>query len=965
MNNVFYNINVHSYYSLLQATLSIDEIIQFAIVNQLPYVVLTDSNLSGAMEFYHKAKKNNLNPVIGLDFTINDQHYLLLAKSNLGYHNLIKIHSLQNLGILSDWSQYLTDIIVISKQACINHHPDWYSIDQVAYSVAKVVDPNELKLLAALKAIESDVLLDEVPLEQNYASFYTYQQALSIFSPAQIKLNQTIIEQCHWTISDKKVKLAKFSLPNNVSNKEYLQELCVAGLKTFLKTANAMDKRYVDRLFYELKVINEMGYNDYFLIVADFVNFAKRNGILIGPGRGSAAGSLVAYSLGITEVDPITNNLIFERFLNPGRSSLPDIDIDVMDTRRQEVIDYIFNKYGPECCSYIVTFQHIKAKMAIRDVGRILAVPLPIVDTISKALTFDNEQDLMTADKNAFLQTYYQQYPELFSIAQKLVGIPRQISTHAAGIIIADQPLYQYIPVQPGIDQWNLSEFTMDYLEDLGLFKIDILGLKNLSIINEVLSHIWMNKAIKVDLKQIDLNDQKIFKEIANAETIGIFQLESPGMRNTLRKIKPRSIEDISITSALFRPGPQAMINDYVKTRDGLLEPHYISEAVKPFLEPTLGFCIYQEQVMELIKGITNFSMAQADVFRRAISKKNEALFTQMRVDFVKAAVVNHYTDKEANRIFDFLLDFANYGFNHSHSLAYSYISYQMMYLKHYYPLEFILVLLKYGDSANTKNNLYIAEARKKGISIRNVSILHSNENFSIFNEGIIFGLSNIKGLGMEYAKRIIQAREKFKEQFNNWENIVTVLCRQTGINEKIIELLIKVGAFDEFGVDRNYLLINVKEVIDKANIIDPNTKQPIFTITLSNNFTPMSEKEKSDWEYKLLSYSFSNNQYGQLFKQYETEFKLHDLATELNKNNLQEQQNFLIKVVNSKKLTAKNNLKMCFIEFNCNDVDYSTACFSAEICEQLKPNTYVICQFKISTNGRFQIKKIVSILNV
>ncbi|MGL4952121.1 MAG: DNA polymerase III subunit alpha [Mycoplasma sp.] len=951
MSSNFKNILVQSFFTILESTLSIDKIIERALSNNDKYVVLTDKNLYGSIEFYYKSKKNNLIPIIGLQVENKNSKLLLIAKNNDGYHNLVKIHSMTNLDQEFEIYEYLSNLFVILLEGeKIDNYSDIIDSSECAINLVSSIDSKDAKLLTILKAIKTEQKLCDVKDNFDNNFFLNDIQAEEKFSKHQIEKNNEILEQCNWVLETADNRLPIFPTPKDVDSKIFLENMCVMGLSRKIGSSGSFPKNYMDRLFYELGVIDKMGFNDYFLIVQDFVNFAKKNDILVGPGRGSAAGSLVAYSLNITDVDPIKNNLIFERFLNPERKSLPDIDIDVMDTRRQEVIDYIFNKYGPSNTSYIITFQYIKAKMALRDIGRILSIDIKIIDRISKLLTPEMESNLLLCKDHYTTKQFFSEFTELFELSNLLVGVPRQISTHAAGIIIADKPLYEYIPVEAGIDKWQLSQYTMEHLEKLGLFKIDILGLKNLSIIKEVVDLIKVTQAKIIDLSKIDLNDKNLFNEMTKANTIGIFQLESPGMSNTLRKIKPKNIEDISITSALFRPGPQAFINDYAKTRDGLLEEKYISDELKPFLKPTLGFCIYQEQVIEIIKHVANFSTSDADVFRRAISKKDASIFNEMKSQFLKGAAENNVDLANAEKIYNYLVDFGNYGFNHSHSLAYSYISYQMMYLKYYFPLEFHLVLLRYSDSSNGKNNLYISELKKYSVPISNVSILNSNHNFDIYQKSVIFGFSNIKGFGNQISSKILEARNTYK--FKSWKDSISILGNVPGIGKKVLEILILCGAFDEFNLDRNFLLLNLDEIIKKGNIAHGD----LFPLELSNDYTPMTEEEKSEWEYKLLSYSFSNNKWEELFNRYE---KINSLS-KITSTSENFELDTVVKITNIKKTMTKFNKAMAFIEFSSNDVDYSCACFSPEIFDNIVANNYFICKIK-SQNGKLQLLKIIN----
>jgi DNA polymerase-3 subunit alpha len=420
-----------------------------------------------------------------------------------------------------------------------------------------------------------------------------------------------------------------------------------------------------------------MKFNDYFLVVQDYVNFAKRNSILVGPGRGSAAGSLVAYVLGITDIDPIEHDLIFERFLNPFRQTLPDIDIDFMDNRRNEIVEYIYNRYGAQHVAHIITFQRMKSKMAIRDAGRILGIELPIINNISKLISMQYDLDLKGAvQSNKSLSSFASKYEELFDIAQKILNFPRQVGLHAAGIVIAGTEIDNIIPIQSSPDGMSATQYSMEYLEPLGLIKMDILGLVNLTTINETIKLIKKEQSQNVDLTEIDLHDSKVFEQLTNGNTIGIFQLESPGMRNLIMKIKPTSIEDISITSALFRPGPQKNIPTYLKNKADPMNIKYLNDDFKEMLSSTYNIIIYQEQVIEIVQRVAGFSLAEADLFRRAISKKNADKLSQLREQFINGGKKNKYSEEELVQIFNFVYEFANYGFNHSHSLAYSYVSY-------------------------------------------------------------------------------------------------------------------------------------------------------------------------------------------------------------------------------------------------------------------------------------------------
>jgi DNA polymerase-3 subunit alpha len=525
-------------------------------------------------------------------------------------------------------------------------------------------------------AIANDSKITEYENNHQFDECYmlSESQANKKFSPQALDNLDKLIKSCTWDITSNVINFIKYD--PKVNSKILLQTKCKEGLKQRLNSNDAPEA-YIDRLIKELQIIDQMRFNDYFLVVQDYVNFAKRNGILVGPGRGSAAGSLVSYVLGITDIDPIAYDLIFERFLNPSRATMPDIDIDFMDNRRNEVVDYLFERYKNDHVAQITTFQRMKAKMAIRDAGRVLGLELPIINNISKAISAELDLDFkneVLTNKN--IKAYADKYPELFDLATKFVNYPRQIGLHAAGVVISGTKLNEVIPIQSSTNNAIATQYSMEYLEPLGLIKMDILGLVNLTTINETLKLIKKNHSVDINLSKIKLDDKKVFDSLTKGDTVGIFQLESPGMRNLITKIKPKSIEDISITSALFRPGPQKNIPTYLANKANPTSIRYLNDDFKQVLAPTYNIIIYQEQVIEIVKRVANFSLADADSFRRAISKKNADKLMKLKEQFVAGSIKNKYTKAEAEKIFEYIFEFANYGFNHSHSLAYSYISY-------------------------------------------------------------------------------------------------------------------------------------------------------------------------------------------------------------------------------------------------------------------------------------------------
>jgi DNA polymerase-3 subunit alpha len=672
----------------MSSTISVDDLIKNAKKNKLSHVALIDINtMYGALEFYNKAKANNLIPIIGLQINYQNHRLVLIAKDYVGYQTLIKISSFVCSDIPFDINDFITSLFIIveSKHSipALKTIKGVYSANSADDGVIAIQEcffenKHDVKLLKSLLAIKNNQLLSDFDDLHDFDDKYmlSEQESKEKFSKQALYNLDVLINACHWEMPCSfPINFVKFDTAQN--SKQLLETKCMNGLKNRSLSTSVIYNIYLERLTKELNVINQMNYNDYFLVVQDYVNYAKQNKIVVGPGRGSAAGSLVSYVLGITDVDPIKHNLIFERFLNIERTNMPDIDVDFMDNRRNEVIEYIVNKYSKDRVAHIVTFQRMKAKMAIRDIGRILNIDISIINTISKLITLDYDLDIAGAIKNnEDLKYYARMYGELFEIANKFLNFPRQIGLHAAGIIVTNNQLENAIPIQSSSNGIKVTQYSMEYLEYLGLIKMDILGLINLTTINDAINLIRTNHHIEINLNQLNLEDQKVFKALSSGDTTGVFQLESAGMQDLIMKINPTCIEDISITSALFRPGPQKNIPTYLQNK---LHPHaikYLNDDFQNVLASTYNVIIYQEQVIAIVQRVTKFSLAQSDVFRRAISKKNVAKLMTLQKQFISASLNNGYSEIDAHKIYDFIYEFANYGFNHSHSIAYSYISY-------------------------------------------------------------------------------------------------------------------------------------------------------------------------------------------------------------------------------------------------------------------------------------------------
>lgn len=644
--------------------------------------------------------------------------------------------------------------------------------------------------------------------------------------PEAVENTLKVAEQCNVELEFNKLHLPEYMVPENADSYEYLKNLCYKGL--FRLYGQEVDDSVKDRLEYELSVIRQMGYIDYFLIVWDFIKYAKDNGIMVGPGRGSAAGSLVSYCLGITSIDPLKYSLLFERFLNPERISMPDIDIDFCYERRQEVIDYVVKKYGADRVAQIITFGTMAARAAIRDVGRALDIPYNDVDSIAKMIPY---QIGMSIDKaleiNPELKKRYESdaiIGELIDTARLLEGMPRHASTHAAGVVISKMPIVEYVPLQKN-DESITTQFTMGLLEEIGLLKMDFLGLRTLTVIRDALELIRANHNKNIDINKLEMDDPNVFKLIGEGRTAGVFQLESAGMTQFMKELQPSSLEDIIAGISLYRPGPMDQIPRYIRNKNDPANIKYDHPLLEKILNVTYGCMVYQEQVMQIVRDLAGYSMGRSDLVRRAMAKKKVSVMEQERLNFiygitddngnviVKGAVRNGVDEKTANKIFDEMMDFASYAFNKSHAAAYAVIGYQTAWLKCYYPVEFMAALLNSFLGSSEKISQYVHECKAMGIEVLPPDINESHVRFSVINGKIRFGLAAIKNVGEGAVKTIISER-KAKGAFRTFRDFCERIDGKD-VNKRCVESLIKSGAFDSLNVYRSKLMAVYERILD------------------------------------------------------------------------------------------------------------------------------------------------------
>ncbi len=693
---------------------------------------------------------------------------------------------------------------------------------------------------------------------QYYVKSEEEMKALFPYALEAIENTQKIADRCNVEIEFGVTKLPKYDVPEGYTSWEYLNKLCFEGLQKHYGTDGQPPKQeLVDRLTYELGVIQKMGYVDYFLIVWDFIKYAKDHDIMVGPGRGSAAGSIVSYCLGITNIDPIKYQLLFERFLNPERVSMPDIDIDFCFERRQEVIDYVVRKYGPDRVVQIVTFGTLQAKGVIRDVGRVMDLPYAFVDSIAKMVPQELGITLEKAlDMNSELKGLYdtdEQVKTLIDMSKRLEGLPRHSSMHAAGVVISQKSVDEYVPLSLGSDGSVTTQFTMTTLEELGLLKMDFLGLRTLTVIQNAVQLVEKNTGRKIDIDHLNYDDKAVLESIGTGKTDGVFQLESAGMKSFMKELKPQSLEDIIAGISLYRPGPMDFIPQYIRGKNDQSSITYDCPQLEPILAPTYGCIVYQEQVMQIVRDLAGYTLGRSDLVRRAMSKKKGDVMQKERQNFVygnpeegvPGCIANGISEAVANRIYDEMIDFAKYAFNKSHAAAYAVVAYQTAYLKYYYPVEFMAALMTSVIDNPGKVSEYIYTCRQMGIQILPPDINVGEGRFSVDGGNIRYGLAAIKSIGRPVIDAIVAEREE-RGPFKHLKDFIERLSGKE-VNKRTIESFIKAGALDSLhGTRKQFMMIYIK-------ILDQVGQERKYSMTGQMTlFDMVSEDQKKEFEIPL-----------------------------------------------------------------------------------------------------------------
>ena len=886
-------------YSFLSSLLSVDDLIKIAIDNNLKSISITDNNLFGAMEFIKKCQDNNINPLVGLDL----EDRILYAKNYQGYQNLLKLVTLKSERELTndDFFKYKDNLICLPlKEIDLIYDTIFYPNDNtkengIYLNPLLYKEENDYETLKYLELLRDNLTV--INDYQNKIGCYYKKVSNSNLTMNTLKLSS----MCHLELPEFKLNLPIFN--QEIDSVSYLTNLSYKGLLKRLDGRE--DSKYLNRLKYELDVIIKMGFTDYFLIVYDYIRYAKTNNILVGPGRGSAAGSLVSYSLGITDIDPLKYDLLFERFLNPERVTMPDIDTDFPDIYRDQVIEYVNKRYGDKHVANIVTFQEMKAKLCIRDIGRVMNIPLEEVEQIKKMIGSRKEslKEIYESDKKlqAFIRTD-NRLKKLMEVSIKVEGVKRHTSIHAAGIIISKDPLDEVVPLtyDEGTKQYICS-YEASYLEDLGLLKMDFLGIKNLTTIMEIMDNVYKQENMKIDFKNIPLDDKKTIEVFQTASTNGIFQFESSGMKQFLKQLKPNNFEEIAAAIALFRPASAASIPSFIKRKEGLEPINYFHPSLESILKPTYGIIIYQEQTMQIVRTMAGFTLGEADILRRAISKKKKDILTSLKEKFITGALNKGYTNELAIKIYDLILQFASYGFNKSHSIAYTMVAYKMAYLKVHYPKYFYVSLLNSVISDNIKTKEYMYEIKKYEVNILKPDINISTCSYEVLNNNIVCPFNIIKGISKIICTKIINNRD------NKYLDIYDFFSKNNDLTKNNLELLIEAGCLDSFKFNRHTLINNLDSLLNYASLckdLDTNyVLKPEIMLVDEYDISYLTNKEK-----ELYGFYISNHPVISYKSKYQDIINLVDISNYFNKK-----VNLLVLVERIRVIATKKGDKMMF----------------------------------------------------
>ena len=911
--------------SLQTSLIKVSELIEFAINNNIKSLTITDNNMYGVMDFYKLCITNDIKPIIGLEVVYNDKKIVLYAENYDGYKNLLKLCTLQsekNVEI-KDLEKYSKDLVCITPYESLGIYNDIKSFYKNIFIGYKTIEElnnidsdntvymNETlyltkednKYIKYMDAVRTGVTIDLVA-NANLNNYILTEKEFENKYKQSINSNHLITDLCNVEIPFNQKLMPKFINEDGVDSYTYLKKKCIEGLRYHF--GNTVKQIYKERLKYELEIINKMGFCDYFLIVSDYVKYAKENNIIVGTGRGSAVGSLVSYCLMITDVDPIKYNLLFERFLNPERISMPDIDIDFEHEKREDVINYCIQKYGSKKVVPIITFGTLGAKQAIRDVGKSLDIELGLIDTLCKLIDSrkslkenynDNKKIKELLDRKENLK-------ECYKIAIKFEGLKRHTSIHAAGVVMSSVDLDEIIPLDKS-HEFYVSGYDMTFLEEIGLLKMDFLAIKYLTTIHNIIDSINSDYNLAIKFDEIPLNDSKALNIFNKADTIGIFQFESDGMINFLRKLKVTSMDDIFAAIALFRPGPMQNIPTYINRKNRREKIDYLDLSLESILKPTYGIMIYQEQIMQIARDMADYTLGEADILRKAMSKKKKDILLKEKEKFTSRAIKKGYDLKLVDRVYELMLKFAEYGFNKSHSIGYSIVAYKMAYLKAHFPKNFITYLLSMEINDDKKTKQYIYEAKKNNIDILKPDINLSDRKYKIEDIGIRYPLSNIRNVGIVGSDLIIKERENglYIDIFDFIKR-----CYGKSVTSKTLESLIYAGVFDSFGYNKNTLINNLDTIINYGELIKDLDREFALEPEIIK-YEEYTNKELMEQELNVFGFYLTNNPITELKLKHNNIINLNEIETYFDKNI-----NIIIYVDKIKEVNTSKGDKMAFI---------------------------------------------------
>ena len=904
--------------SLNESLIKIPELIEFAKKNNINALTITDNTMYGVMDFYKACISNNIKPIIGLEVLYKDNKIVYYARNYNGYKNLIKLSTiLTERDIeLDDLEKYSSDLICLVPYTSISIYNDVRGLYDYIFKTYKNIneynelDDNKLymnetiylyeedsKYIKYLNALKSNSTIDLVSntMFDNYIRLEV--------NDFELNNNNIIYDLCNIEIPFNQVLMPIYDNPDNIDSYSYLKKKCIEGIKRIF--GNSIDSKYQERLKYELDIINKMGFCDYFLIVYDYIKFAKDNNIYVGPGRGSAVGSLVSYCLNITDIDPLKYDLLFERFLNPERVSMPDIDVDFEHSKRESIIKYCMERYGTKKVAPIISFSTMGSKQAIRDIARTMDLNLQVVDGLCKLL--NSELSLKDNLENEKVKKYISRYDnldKLYNIAYKFEGLKRHTSIHAAGVVMSRYDLDEIIPLDKSHTNFYTSGYDMRYLEEIGLLKMDFLAVKNLTTIHEIIDEINSKYNTNITFDNIPLNDSDTLKLFENGNTLGIFQFESDGMINLLKRLKVNTFEDLCAAIALYRPGPMKNIPTFIARKQKRERVDYIDNSLIPILKPTYGIMVYQEQIMQVAQTMADYSLGEADMLRKAMSKKKKDILLKEEKRFKERGLNKGYSKEVLDKVYDMMLKFAEYGFNKSHSVGYGVVSYRMAYLKAHYPKIFISNLLTLDNSDSNKCKKYIYECKKNNIDILLPDINYSTNKYIEEDKGIRYPLSSIKGVGSIGANYILEERN------NNglYKDIYDFVKRCYGktINRKIIENLIYANVFSSFEYNRKTLIDNLDAIINYGELIkDLDDFALTPEIVISEEY---DEKFLMEKELELYGLYLGNHPITNIKSKYQDIVSLSDIEQYFDKTI-----NTVVYIDRLKEINTKKGDKMAF----------------------------------------------------